>query len=238
LLIQDRLMITELSELSGLSQLHLLGGFHLVVEGARVRVQPSGQRLLALLGLRGACPRVLAAGTLWGDVPERKALACLRTTIWRLRIIGLLVSEPASDMLRSPPGLPADVNDLPGVVAAWRAAAPTGSPPASQELLPGWYEDWVILERERVRQALIHRVEWHADRAIRDGDPHGGVEWGLLAVRIDPLRESAHRLVIRAHLAAGNTGEARRHFASVLLLMHTELGVPPSNQLRELAGVR
>jgi DNA-binding SARP family transcriptional activator len=227
-----------ITELSGLSQLRLLGGFHLIVEGAMVQVQPAGQRLLALLGLRGPCPRVLAAGILWGDVPERKALASLRTTIWRLRRIGLLVSEPASDILRSPPGLRADVQDVPSVVDAWRTTAPGGSPPVSQELLPGWYEDWVLLERERVRQTLIHRVEWHADRAIRDGDPYGGLEWGLLAVRIDPLRESAHRLVIRAHVAAGNVGEARRHFANVLILMQTELGVSPSNQLRSLAGVR
>jgi DNA-binding SARP family transcriptional activator len=66
------------------SELRLLGGFRLTVDGRTRRVSPSGQRLLALLALRGPHPRSYAAGTLWGDVSESRALARLRTAVWRL----------------------------------------------------------------------------------------------------------------------------------------------------------
>lgn len=45
------------------------------------------------------------------------------------------------------------------------------------------------------------------------------------------MRESAHRLVIRAHLAEGNIGEARRQFEHCRLLLREELGVHPSGEL-------
>src|SRR5262249_2572307 len=67
-------------------QLQLLGGFELVLDGGRVTLPVSAQRLLAFLALhRHPLMRVYVAGTLWIDSSERHANACLRTTLWRLR---------------------------------------------------------------------------------------------------------------------------------------------------------
>ena len=66
-------------------QLLLLGGFELRWAGGPVRVQRSGQRLLALLALqRRPLERLYVAGTLWLDASEERAGASLRSALWRL----------------------------------------------------------------------------------------------------------------------------------------------------------
>ncbi|MCA1696878.1 MAG: transcriptional regulator, partial [Actinobacteria bacterium] len=76
-------------------------------------------------------------------------------------------------------------------------------------------------------------------RAAEDSLARGELEIALAlamaAVAVDSLRETAHRLVVRAHLAEGNVSEARRHIAEVSQLMIDELGVSPSAALCDLA---
>ena len=57
---------------------------------------------------------------------------------------------------------------------------------------------------------------------------------GIRAVSMEPLRESAHRAVIAAHLAEGNSVEALRQFASLRRLLQTELGIVPSTATVQL----
>jgi DNA-binding SARP family transcriptional activator len=54
------------------------------------------------------------------------------------------------------------------------------------------------------------------------------IEAGLAAVRADPLRESAHRVLIEAHLLEGNRCEALRQFRAYEALMRAQLGLAPS----------
>ncbi len=116
------------------------------------------------------------------------------------------------------------------MVASWRNGSRH-----SAELLPGWYDDWVLLERERIRQVLLHATDRATEDSLARGEPETALIVAMAAVAVDPLRESAHRLVVRAHLAEGNVGEARRHVADACQLMIDELGVPPSAALRDLA---
>jgi DNA-binding SARP family transcriptional activator len=60
------------------------------------------------------------------------------------------------------------------------------------------------------------------------------VQAGLAAVKAEPLRESAQRSLIRAHLAEGNLGEALRQYHSFRRLLLEELGVGPSAELEDL----
>jgi DNA-binding SARP family transcriptional activator len=105
----------------------------------------------------------------------------------------------------------------------------------SADILPDWYEeDWVVLHRERYHQLRLHALEAMCDRftaARRYGE---AVEAGLAAVRAEPLRESAHRTLVRAHLAEGNRFEANRQYHNCRRLLHAELGLEPSPGLREL----
>jgi DNA-binding SARP family transcriptional activator len=54
------------------------------------------------------------------------------------------------------------------------------------------------------------------------------------AVRADPLRESAHRAVVRVHLAEGNLGEAVHAYDSFRTRLADELGVTPTPQMSQL----
>lgn len=102
---------------------------------------------------------------------------------------------------------------------------------ATCELLPGWYDDWVIFERERLRQLRLHTLEALAQRLAQQHRFAAALDTALEAIRIEPLRESAHRVVIGIHLAEGNVVEAVRHYRFVRELLLEELGVEPSDQL-------
>jgi DNA-binding SARP family transcriptional activator len=56
----------------------------------------------------------------------------------------------------------------------------------------------------------------------------------MTAVGIEPLRESAQRVLIEAHLAEGNLVEARRAFMRYRDLVADELGVLPSRELADI----
>jgi DNA-binding SARP family transcriptional activator len=94
----------------------------------------------------------------------------------------------------------------------------------------------VLFERERFRQLALHALEARAERLLDVGRPADALEGALEAVRSEPLRESAHRLVIRVHLAEGNGGEALRQFELCRRLLFDRLGLSPSDQLVELVA--
>lgn len=114
-------------------------------------------------------------------------------------------------------GVTVDVAELRRRVAALRGP---GTPAVERaelldllsagELLPGWYDEWVLGERERLRQAQLHTVELLCDLWCSEGNRAAALDAALLAVRLDPLRESAHRRVVAVHLDEGNVAEALR----------------------------
>ena len=79
-------------------------------------------------------------------------------------------------------------------------------------LLPGWYDDWVVLERERLRQLQLHALDRLAAALLAAEEPGRALDAALVAVQADPLRESAHRIVVRIHLREGNALEALRAY--------------------------
>jgi DNA-binding SARP family transcriptional activator len=104
------------------------------------------------------------------------------------------------------------------------------------ELLPGWHEDWVLMNREQTRQLWLQALEVASERLTATGQPAGAVIVGLAAVEAEPLRESAHRAVIKAHLAMGNRAEALRQYKRYAEVIRRELNLEPSPDLRRLAA--
>jgi DNA-binding SARP family transcriptional activator len=95
----------------------------------------------------------------------------------------------------------------------------------------GWYDDWVLVERERLRQRMLHRLEELSRRLASAGRFADAVEAAIVAIGAEPLRESAQRVLIEAHVAEGNLSEARRIWREYRDLIHRELGVDPSGAL-------
>ena len=102
------------------------------------------------------------------------------------------------------------------------------------DLLPDWYDDWVLIERERLRQLRLHALESLAIRRLDAGRYGEAAVAALAAVSIEPLRESAQRVLIRIHLAEGNVGEAVRQYRLYRNLLSDEMGLYPSEQIETL----
>ena len=104
----------------------------------------------------------------------------------------------------------------------------------SCELLPDWYDDWVLSERERFRLMALHTLEWRSAWYLAAGDFRSAVECALAAVHLAPLRESSYRALVEAHIADGNISEAIRQYRRYQETLMAELGVEPTSQMRAL----
>jgi DNA-binding SARP family transcriptional activator len=177
---------------------------------------------------------------LWIDAPEDRAFARLRSALWRLKKPGYRLVEATSNQLRLAPDVAVDYQDATALaqgLLGGRASAGADDvdwAPLGGELLPDWYDDWVLMERERYRQLGLHALEALAQRYIDASEPGRALAAALAAVAGEPLRESAHRAVIRVHLAEGNGGEALRQYELCRRLLRDRLGLEPSAQLESL----
>jgi DNA-binding SARP family transcriptional activator len=193
----------------------------------------------------GLLPRMYIAGVLWPEVPTSRANAILRAGLWRLlEPCRLVVDQSAQDLRLA--DITVDLRDATALAQRLLdrtqhfAEGDLGSAARmelSADLLPTWYDDdWVLVERERFYQRRLHALEALCDRLITDGRYGEATDAGLAAATAEPLRESAHRVLIKAHLAEGNQGEADRQYQLCRHLLRDELGVEPSNALRALVS--
>jgi DNA-binding SARP family transcriptional activator len=221
-------------------RLQLISEFGAWADGP-VFLPRTAQRVLAFLALaRGRIDRSRVAGALWSDATQARADGNLRSALWRLGARGLLFVERRSDTLALAKGVSVDVLELDGVATGildgGRDDAMRRLPDlvAGTEILPTWDEWWLVTERERYRHARLHALEAAGQRLLRSGDCGRAISLGLVAVQADPLRESAHRLLIASHLGEGNASEAIRDYLGYRRLVEHELGVAPSQRMEAL----
>ncbi|MFF8477236.1 BTAD domain-containing putative transcriptional regulator [Streptomyces sp. NPDC015414] len=234
-------MVSEAIKVVSPPELRLLGHFRLECTAGPVELCRNGQRLLAFVALRRRVSRSVLAGTLWPEVTEEHARGSLRTTLWKLPRCDQPLIRCSGDLLVPAPTLRVDVDAF--TETALRVVR-GGSPPrhtllpqdllGAEDLLPGWDEEWVLLERERLRQLRLHALDALAEALVREGKPALALEAAWESVRTEPLRESANRAAVSAHLAEGNVSEAVRHYHSFRRLLREELGVEPSPQFAHL----
>jgi DNA-binding SARP family transcriptional activator len=233
---------TALAEsLSSPLNLCLLRAFELRKGGERVSLPMSMQRLVALLALRDRpLHRLHVAGTLWLDSSEERAGANLRTAAWRLRRLDPNLIETTATHIGL--GRMVTVDVLEALGQAQRLldrtvkcdSADLVATKLSADLLPDWYDDWVLLEQERFRQIRLHALEALCERLTAERCFGAAVEAGMAAVAGEPLRESAHRVLICAYIAEGNTSEAVRQYSAYCRTLGAMLGLEPSPMMKDL----
>jgi DNA-binding SARP family transcriptional activator len=227
-------------------KLALLGGFDLRVDGQIVALPMAAQRLLAFLALHERpLLRVYVAGSLWPESEERHAAGSLRSALFKLGHPAYAFVDLTSGRVELPQQMSVDVRDC--IALSHRlldqslAFVPDDADVVrlSTDVLPDWSDDWLILEREHFRQLRLHALEALSERLTVVGRFPQAIESGLAAVAAEPLRESAHRALITAHVAEGNRGEAARQYHYFRQLLHDELGVEPSGAMEDLVrGLR
>lgn len=199
--------------------------------------------------------REVLAGLFWGEYPQDKARSCLSTALWRLRGIlepeGIsrgtyLVITPAevsfnqesdhwldvalfeaqlSRVLTLPPDVMeiADAQELKAALQLY-----TG------ELLEGFYDDWVLRERERLRllylNSLLRLMAYYKHR----GAYKEGLACGQQILQHDPLREDIHREVMCLYLRSGQRALAVQQYEICRKLLSVELDIPPMPETQTL----
>jgi len=198
------------------------------------------QRLVALLALTGRRSRLQLAGTLWPESSEHHAMSSLRAAVWHTRheAPGLLSAHQSTLALAA--HVTVDVAQLSGH-ATRVAASPESHDVADAvatldvgELLPGWYDDWVLFERERFQHLRFRALEALARSSLAGGRPQEAALAARAALWIEPLHEGANLLLVRACLASGSTVEAVRHFHAYRRQLERDLGIRPSGTIAEL----
>lgn len=222
----------------------LLHGFEVRSGDQPVDMPLGSQRVIAFLALRRRpCQRVFVAGNLWATASEQRANASLRSALWRAQRAGCAFVATHGARIMLADDIVVDVRE------AWSLAERTISSSPDDcdvddalilrhagDLLPDWYDDWVIIERERYRQDRLHALEALC-RKLADRQRYGeAIATGAAAVAADPLRESAHRAVISAHLAEGNRCEALRQYRVFEKLARTQLNAEPTDRMRQLVS--
>lgn len=216
-------------------RIELLGTFGVFLDARSLEVPTTTARLLAVLALRdSSVTRSQVAGTLWPDVSECRAGANLRAIMWRLPAPVRSFLTVANTTLALVPGVEVDLHVARRVVRdvldrdELTGCAADRVDLLCRPLLPDWDEEWLVFERERVRQLHIHALERLGVTLLERGDALSAVDVGAAIIGTEPLRESAHHLLVRAHLAAGNRADARRCYDRYCALVRTELGLEPA----------
>ena len=100
------------------------------------------------------------------------------------------------------------------------------------DLLLGWYDDWVLSERERLRILCLRGYRRLMEHYAAIGELENALSAGLSALRIEPLQELVQQRVIELYHASGQRVEAIRQFARLSILLKQELGIAPAKETR------
>ncbi len=223
-------------------RLRLLGSWGLQRGEHSLHLQSREQRVVAFLGLRGPQSRAALAGMLWPESPEDRARSNLRTALLRVRreLDGAVGTD--YDEVRLSEAVTVDVTLLHSILDMAEAVPEeAASDPVSvlrvlraPDLLLGWYDDWVVADRERLHQRRFRALERLAQTSLDHGRLTDSVDFAVEAVRLEPLVESATALHIRALLGEGDLSAALREYRRFRDRIRDELGVGPSRTLTEM----
>ena len=238
-------------------QVQLLGGFH-VRHGGRVVSRFKTYKTAALLARLALYPerehsREELVGLLWPDAETEDGRGSLRTALAALR---RLLADPDADgpdratplladrlSLRLRPGSASvDVAEFEAAIkGAGQASGPERAGLLTDalglyggDLLPGYHEEWV--QRERERLSLLYRatlrrliLAWEAG-----GDLPQALETARRAASLFPAEEEVHGDLLRLYAVMGRPDDARRQYLVLEKALREEWSDPPSQATRAL----
>jgi DNA-binding SARP family transcriptional activator len=229
-------------------ELRFLGQFDIRLGEVSINI-PSrpAQSLLAYLALMAgtAHRRERLAGMLWPDVEDDSARAGLRQGLWRIRkalearlpsgVQYLLADDltvafntksaywldPAA--LDTPDDDAANVESLQHALVAYRG-----------DLLPGFYDEWVLRERERLEGVFERKIGRLLDCLVEMRRWPEVLEWAERWIAVGHVPEPAYRALMLAHSERGDRARVATVYQRCRELLFEELGAQPSAQTREL----
>lgn len=226
-------------------QIRLLGQFDVRADGHRIVISSrAGQSLFAYLVLTAgkAHRREKLAGLFWPDLSDELSRRNLRNELWRVRKAIQRRPENGQDYLI------ADEFSLwfNSGTDHWLDVAALQSPSENLdglisnlslyqgELLPGFYEDWVLLERERLHARFENLMQGLLAQLIKEQRWTTVVEWSEKWIGLADTPEAAYRALMVAYAATGSRAQVASSYERVRSALDRELGVEPSSETCEL----
>jgi DNA-binding SARP family transcriptional activator len=233
-------------------RIHLLGDFQLFADGTPVTSfdLPRLQSLLAYLLLHRNVPqsRSHLAYLLWPDSTDAQAHTNLRNLIHKLRqafpsIDSFLRSDRQTlTWLQASPQISwtLDVQEFEEALAqadgggsASRRALELAVEKNRGDLLPNCYDEWILPERDRLRQALLGALNRLIELQEQERDYSMAIATAQRHLRYDPLQESTYRHLMRLYALIGDRAAAMRMYHTCASTLERDLGVEPSLATRE-----
>lgn len=107
---------------------------------------------------------------------------------------------------------------------------------AMADLLPGWYDDWAVLEQQQFLDQRSMCLDSLARRLLQAGQVEAALEASRAALDLDPYRQSSARTAVRAHLEMGNPADAIRVYRIYRDRCLHDFGVAPTDHLVRLVA--
>ncbi|MFZ6021490.1 MAG: tetratricopeptide repeat protein [Chloroflexota bacterium] len=231
-------------------ELLLLGPLQISIAGRPVLglVSLKAKALLAYLATeRRPVPRSTLAGLLWSDLPEEDARRNLRVEISKLRrfLAPYLVLTHHEALFKPDASCLVDLYEFQKHLAAASKHLPAFTPEQFQKVvnlyrddfLSGMqvraaplFEEWLVLERERQRQAALTLLDRLVETAIQQGDWENGLLAARKSISIDSWREQSHRLLMNLLALSGDRSAALAQFEATRRLLVQELGIEPGSE--------
>jgi DNA-binding SARP family transcriptional activator len=102
------------------------------------------------------------------------------------------------------------------------------------DFLQGWYQEWCLEERERLRQIYLATLDSLIAHCELRRDVTAGVAYAVRALHTDPARECTHRALMRLYCLAGDRASALRQYERCVEALRHELRIEPDDETREL----
>ena len=221
---------------------YLLGAMDILSEKQRLP-KPStlkSQSLLAYLVLHRDRPqsRDRLAGLFWGECPERKARGSLSTALWHIRrcLPELCVNcEPQTLQFDPKADLWVDVEAFEDYVRQEDIGALQSAATLYRgDFMEGFYHDWVVDERYRLETLFIEALTRLMVGLETRGEHDLALSVAMRLLERDPLREEAHRLVMRAYCRLGQRNAALEQYRRCCEIVQEELGSDPMVETTQL----
>lgn len=234
---------------------HLLGTFRLVYgdEPLTNITAPRQRSLLTYLLLNREAPqsRRHIAFTFWPESTESQARTNLRKLLYALRneladADRFLQADRSTVQWNPEAPFTLDVAAFEarldraarakeaGDHAAVRAALAEAVDGYGGDLLLGTYEEWLLAERERLRQAYRDALEALTRLCEEQRDDDAAITYAQHLLQHDPLREATYRRLMRLHARNGEPTSALRIYHECKKVLERELGVEPSPPTRRI----
>lgn len=236
----------------------LLGGFNATIGPAKRRLSlpPRAAKLFTYCLFHRDCwhSREALIELFWPDAPLEQARSSLNSTLSRLRQafpsnVGPIIVSQGREAFSLADELPLSVDvdtflrevaidertvDEPSLTSQAAAQLQDALSLYRGELLPGWYDEWLLIERERLRHRYVVGLSRLMTHFTSLGSLEPAIALGRCILALDPLREAVHRSMMELFMRSGHRAAALKQFAGCSQLLEAELGVSPMHETKSL----